>query len=57
MHHIKPIYIVMEAPMTVEGLSEGLKLDRMTIYKMLKEGRIPASRKGDQRRFFRGEDF
>ena len=43
----------MEAPMTVKELSEYLKLDRMTIYKMLKEEKIPASRIGHQWRFFR----
>ncbi len=43
----------MEPPMTVNELSEYLKLDRMTIYKMLKEEKIPASRKGHQWRFFR----
>ena len=43
----------MEAPMTVNELSEYLKLDRMTIYKMLKEEKIPASRIGHQWRFFR----
>lgn len=39
--------------MTVKELSEYLRLDRMTIYKMLKEGTIPASRIGHQWRFFR----
>ncbi len=43
----------MEAPMTVKELSDYLKLDRMTIYKMLKEETIPASRIGHQWRFFR----
>ena len=43
----------MEAPMTVRELSEYLKLDRMTIYKMLKEEQIPASRIGHQWRFIR----
>ena len=43
----------MEAPMTVRELSEYLKLDRMTIYKMLKEEQIPASRIGNQWRFIR----
>ncbi len=43
----------MEAPMTVKELSDYLKLDRMTIYNMLKEGKIPASRIGHQWRFFR----
>ena len=43
---------LIEAPMTVKELSEYLKLDRMTIYKMLKEGKIPASRIGHQWRFF-----
>ena len=51
MHRIKPKYIIMEAPMAVKGPSEYLKLDRMTICRMLKEGKIPASRKGLQRRF------
>lgn len=43
----------MEAPMTVRELSEYLKLDRMTIYKMLKEEQIPASHIGHQWRFIR----
>ena len=43
----------MEAPLTVNELSQYLKLDRMTIYKMLKEGKIPAARIGHQWRFFR----
>ena len=43
----------MEAPMTVKELSDYLRLDRMTIYKMLKEGSLPASRIGHQWRFFR----
>ena len=34
--------------MTVKELSEYLKLDKMTIYKMLKEETIPASRIGHQ---------
>ena len=41
--------------MTVKELSEYLRLDRMTIYKMLKEGSIPASRIGHQWRFFRSD--
>lgn len=45
----------MEPPMTVKELSEYLRLDRMTIYKMLKEGNIPASRIGHQWRFFRSD--
>jgi excisionase family DNA binding protein len=45
----------MQPPMTVRELSEYLRLDRMTIYKMLKEGSIPASRIGHQWRFFRSE--
>lgn len=45
----------MEPPMTVKELSEYLRLDRMTIYKMLKEGSIPASRIGHQWRFFRDD--
>ena len=43
----------MEPPMTVKELSDYLRLDRMTIYKMPKEGSIPASRIGHQWRFFR----
>lgn len=43
----------MEPPMTVRELSDYLRLDRMTIYKMLKDGSIPASRIGHQWRFFR----
>lgn len=42
-----------EPPMTVKELSDYLRLDRMTIYKMLKERTIPASRIGHQWRFFR----
>ena len=49
MHQEKPV----DAPMTVAELSQYLKLDRMTIYKMLKEGTVPASRIGHQWRFFR----
>lgn len=45
----------MEPPMTVKELSEYLRLDRMTIYKMLKEASIPASRIGHQWRFFRDD--
>lgn len=45
----------MEPPMTVKELSDYLRLDRMTIYKMLKEGSIPASRIGHQWRFFRDD--
>ncbi len=45
----------LEPPMTVRELSEYLRLDRMTIYKMLKEGSIPASRIGHQWRFFRAD--
>ena len=45
----------MESPMTVRELSEYLKLDRMTIYKMLKERTVPASRIGHQWRFFRAD--
>lgn len=41
--------------MTVKELSEYLRLDRMTIYKMLKDGSIPASRIGHQWRFFRDD--
>ena len=45
----------IEPPMTVKELSDYLRLDRMTIYKMLKEGSIPASRIGHQWRFFRAD--
>ena len=45
----------MEPPMTVKELSDYLRLDRMTIYKMLKDGSIPASRIGHQWRFFRDD--
>ncbi len=45
----------MEPPMTVKELSDYLRLDRMTIYKMLKEGNLPASRIGHQWRFFRDD--
>ncbi len=44
-----------EPPMTVKELSDYLRLDRMTIYKMLKEGDIPAFRIGHQWRFFRDD--
>ncbi len=40
-------------PMTVKELSEYLKLDRMTIYKMLKEHTIPGMRLGHQWRFYK----
>ena len=43
----------MQPPMTVRELSDYLRLDRMTIYKMLKDGSIPASRIGHQWRFFK----
>lgn len=42
-----------EPPMTVKELSDYLRLDRMTIYKMLKLKELPASRIGHQWRFFR----
>ena len=45
----------LESPMTVKELSQYLRLDRMTIYKMLKDGGIPASRIGRQWRFFRSD--
>lgn len=44
-----------EPPMTVKELSDYLRLDRMTIYKMLKLGQVPASRLGHQWRFFRAD--
>ena len=43
----------MEGPMTVRELSQYLKLDKITIYKMVKEKRMPASRIGSQWRFFK----
>ena len=45
----------VESSMTVQDLSDYLKIERMTIYKMLKEGTIPAMRIGHQWRFFREE--
>ena len=42
-----------EPPMNVKELADYLRLDRMTIYKMLKLGELPASRIGHQWRFFR----
>ena len=36
----------MEGPMTVRELSQYLKLDKITIYKMVKEKRMPAARIG-----------
>lgn len=45
----------MQPPMTVRELSDYLRLDRMTIYKMLKDGSIPASRIGHQWRFFQDD--
>ena len=41
--------------MTTKELSEYLQLDRMTIYKLLKSGYIPANRVGHQWRFFRSD--
>lgn len=41
--------------MTTKELSEYLQLDRMTIYKLLKAGDIPANRVGHQWRFFRSD--
>lgn len=45
----------IEPPMTVKELSDYLRLDRMTIYKMLKEYTVPAARIGHQWRFFRDD--
>lgn len=42
-----------EPPMTLKELSDYLRLNRMTIYKMLRERTIPASRIGHQWRFIR----
>ena len=44
-----------ERPMTVKQLTAYLQLDRMTIYKMLKEGFPPAMRIGHQWRFFQAD--
>ena len=41
--------------MTTKELAEYLQLDRMTIYKLLKSGDIPANRVGHQWRFFRAD--
>ena len=41
--------------MTTKELAEYLQLDRMTIYKLLKSGDIPADRVGHQWRFFRAD--
>ena len=41
--------------MTTKELSEYLQLDRMTIYKLLNSGDIPANRVGHQWRFFRSD--
>ena len=41
--------------MTTKELAEYLQLDRMTIYKLLKSGDIPANRVGQQWRFFRSD--
>ena len=41
--------------MTTKELAEYLQLDRMTIYKLLKSGDIPANRVGHQWRFFRSD--
>ena len=41
--------------MTTKELAEYLQLDRMTIYKLLKSGDIPANRVGHQLRFFRSD--
>ena len=41
--------------MTTKELAEYLQLDRMTIYKLLKSGDIPANRVGHQWRFVRSD--
>ncbi len=41
-----------ERPMNVKDLSDYLRLDRMTIYKMLKAKELPAMRIGHRWRFF-----
>ena len=41
--------------LTTKELTEYLQLDRMTIYKLLKSGDIPANRVGHQWRFFRSD--
>ena len=47
--------MVSSGLMTTKELSEYLQLDRMTIYKLLKSGDIPANRVGHQWRFFRSD--
>ena len=47
--------MVSSGLMTTKDLSEYLQLDRMTIYKLLKSGDIPANRVGHQWRFFRSD--
>ena len=47
--------MVSSGLMTIKELSEYLQLDRMTIYKLLKSGDIPANRVGHQWRFFRSD--
>lgn len=42
-------------PMTVNELATYLKLDRMTIYKMLREKSIPGIRLGHQWRFYESD--
>ena len=41
--------------MTTKELAQYLQLDRMTIYKLLKSGDIPANRVGHQWRFFKAD--
>ena len=41
--------------MTTKELAEYLQLDRMTIYKLLKAGDIPANRVGHHWRFLRSD--
>ena len=47
--------MVSSGLMTTKELSKYLQLDRMTIYKLLKSGDIPANRVGHQWRFFRSD--
>ena len=53
--HFEQVNERMSDIMTVKELSEYLRLDRMTLYKMLKKGDLPANRIGHQWRFFKVE--
>ena len=49
------VAMVSNELMTTKELAQYLQLDRMTIYKLLKTGDIPANRVGHQWRFFRSD--